>query len=182
MNLQSALRVAILAAAATFVGLAPAHAVSEASVLAMIKSPKTNDATLAKLTGAWNGAGKMQLGSEYDTSNASCSFTNRWAADKRLVHMVLRCTKLGLGFSANGYLGSSNGRIRGVWSASGQNAVISGRKSGSGVTLTLSPTNGKKHPSRLTLRVSGNRITAKLTKKDGDTGVKYTVFESTLKK
>ena len=32
------------------------------------------------------------------------------------------------------------------------------------------------------VRVSGNRITAKLTKTDGDTGVKYTVFESTLRK
>lgn len=157
---------------------------SESSALAMLKSPRTGDSTLNKMRGKWRGNGKILRKSNGKAEAANCRFTNNWAAGKKLVHLRLACRGTDINFSAQGYLGRSGSRYRGEWGTNtGHSATMSGSGGGGSVNLTLTPTSPADAPkSRLSFKVSGSRVTAKLTAKDKDTGKRFTVFQSILKK
>lgn len=184
MRTTPALTAAILAGAALALTMAPALAVSEASVLRMLKTPASGDATLGSLMGKWRGQGKVRSGAGKMPEATQCRFTNRWAADRKLAHLLLACRGTEVRFTAEGYLGRSKGSYLGAWSTTASpDVLMSGSRTGSGLRLTLTATgNTKAPPSKLTLRISGKRITAKLTARDTETGKTYTAFETTLKR
>jgi len=177
------LPLAPIAALALAVAALPALAASESAVLGMMKAPVAADATLGSLIGSWRGAGRIRRGSDGVAEATQCRFTNTWTADKRLARLLLACRGTDLVFTADGYVGRDGGTYRGAWSTTtGENATISGRKSGSGLRLTVAPSGGSRPPGSLSLRVAGRSVTARLTVKDSDTGKTYTAFETTLRR
>ena len=179
--------VSMFAALVTVNASAPAYAASETAVLRMMKSPTTKDATLARLLGKWRGRGTARPSAGKPAEATQCRFTNSWAASQRLVHLILSCRGTEIRFSADGYLGRSKGKYVGAWSTStGRNAVMSGRRSGSGLALTLTATGNTSgttpRTSSMTLKVAGRNVTAKLTAKDPKTGKRFTIFQSTMKR
>ncbi|MFV2093280.1 MAG: hypothetical protein ACC634_09375, partial [Hyphomicrobiales bacterium] len=183
MKIKTALCSITLAATTLMLANAPAFAVSELSVLRMLKSPKTSDKTLESLMGNWRGAGKLRTGSNEKAEATQCRFNNKWAASGKLAYLKLSCRGTEASFTAEGYLGRSGNEYRGAWSTStGRNAFMSGRRSGSGLRLTLtSSRSADAEKSTLTLRMSGKTINAKLTARDTDTGKTFTAFTTTLK-
>jgi len=184
MKIKAVLFFLILAGGTTLQTIAPAQAVSEISVLRMLKSPETSDKTLDKLMGNWRGRGKLRTGSRDKPETTQCRFTNRWAANGKLAHLRLACRGTEAKFNAEGYLGRSGRNYIGAWSTSvGRNAFMNGRRSGSGLRLTLTNSRAPGAPkSTLTLSISGRRIVARLTARDPDTGKTFTAFSTTLKR
>ncbi|VAW11477.1 hypothetical protein MNBD_ALPHA09-719 [hydrothermal vent metagenome] len=175
---------AMLTVSALMLAVAPAQAASEAAVLRMLKTPVANDATLASLMGKWRGRGKARAGSDKPPEATQCRFTNRWAAGGKLAHLLLACRGTEIRFTAEGYLGRSKASYLGAWSTStGRRVTMSGARASSGLRLTLTATGDTTAPtSNFTLRVSGKRLTAKLTARDPRTGKIFTAFETTLKR
>lgn len=159
----------------------PASAASEATVLHMLKAPVAGDATLGSLLGSWRGAGKVRRGADSAAEAAQCRFTNSWAAKERLTRLVFTCRGTDFSFTADGYIGRDGAVYRGAWSTTtGVSATMAGRKSGSGIRLTVAPTG--KPPGSLSLRVGGRTLNAKLTARDPKSGKAYTAFETSLRK
>jgi len=184
MKIKAALCFVILAGVSVMLAIAPAQAVTEASVLRMLKSPKTSDKTLGSLMGSWRGRGKLRTGSNEKPETTQCRFNNRWTANGKLAHLRLSCRGTEAKFNAEGYLGRSGNNYRGAWSTStGRDAFMNGRRSGSGLRLTLTNSRSPGAPkSTLTLRISSRRIVARLTARDPDTGRSFTAFSTTLKR